>query len=182
MNHTSISPRLQKKALNLRVTGWVCFWLQIIAVLASGMSLLFVMTGRQVSTQANPALAWGIFFSVGGMIGAGVSIILAFLYTQMGRKLLRSDSTQPPPKSNLMRFLRMGLMIGLGGMFITLIGSGLTSAVLMAKTISQPPGTTLTDASEAVRALDVLILIANLNGVAAHFVGTVTSLWLKYRV
>jgi len=52
----------------------------------------------------------------------------------------------------------------------------------VAKTISQPPGTTLTDASEAVRALDVLIMVANLNGVAAHFIGTVTSIWLKYQI
>ncbi|EAW34771.1 DUF3611 family protein [Lyngbya sp. PCC 8106] len=182
MNSSSVSPNLKKKALNLRLTGWSCFWLQIVGVLVSGISLLFVVTGRQISAQTNPAMGWGILFAISGIIAAVVSIILAFWYTRVGQRLRKADSTQPPPKSDLTRLLQLGLIIGLGGMFVTLIGSGLTAAVLVAKTISQPPGTTLTDASEAVRALDVLIMVANLNGVAAHFIGTVTSIWLKYQV
>ncbi|WP_413166460.1 DUF3611 family protein [Capilliphycus salinus ALCB114379] len=182
MNSSSVPTTLKKKAFNLRLTGWSCFWLQIVGVLASGISLLFVVTGRQLSAQTNPAMGWGIFFAVSGILAAAVSIILAFMYARVGQRLRKSDVVQPPPKSNLIRLVNFGLMVGLGGMLLTLIGSGLTTAVLVAKTISQPPGTTLTDASEAVRALDVFIMVANLNGVAAHFVGTVTSIWLKYRV
>ncbi|MEB3278965.1 MAG: DUF3611 family protein [Lyngbya sp.] len=182
MNNSSVYTTLKKKAFNLRLTGWSCFWLQVVGVLVSGISLLFVITGRQISAQTNPAMGWGIFFAVCGILGAGASIILAFLYARVGQRLRKADTTQPPPKSNLIRLVNLGLMIGLGGMLVTLMGSGLTAAVLVAKTISQPPGTTLTDASEAVRALDVLIMVANLNGVAAHFIGTVTSIWLKYRV
>ncbi|MCG5056530.1 MAG: DUF3611 family protein [Limnoraphis sp. WC205] len=182
MNTSSVSTTLKKKALNLRLTGWSCFWLQLVGVLVSGISLLFVITGRQVSAQTNPAMGGGIFFAVCGILAAGASIVLSFWYTRVGQRLRKADSTKPPPKSDLIRLVNLGLMIGLGGMLVTLMGSGLTAAVLVAKTISQPPGTTLTDASEAVRALDVLILVANLNGVAAHFIGTVTSIWLKYRV
>lgn len=182
MTNPSISPTLKQKALNLRLTGWSCFWLQIVGIFISGISLLFVITGRQISAQTNPAMGWGIFFAVGGILCAIANIILAFSYTRVGQRLRKADPTQPPPKSDLTRLVNLGLIMSLGGMFLTLIGSGLTTAVLVAKTISQPPGTTLTDASEAVRALDVLIMVANLNGIAAHFIGTVTSIWLKYRV
>ena len=50
--------------------------------------------------------------------------------------------------------------------------------VLVAKSISQPPGVAITDPSRIIRALDVFVAVANVNGIAGNFVGVVTSLGL----
>jgi hypothetical protein len=55
-------------------------------------------------------------------------------------------------------------------------------SVLVAKAVSQPPGVAITDPNKIIRALDVFIVVANINGIAAHFVGTVASIWLLEKV
>ncbi|MDY7021658.1 MAG: DUF3611 family protein, partial [Cyanobacteriota bacterium] len=74
MNDSSSSTTLKQKALNLRLTGWSCFWLQVIGIFVASISLLFVITGRQVSAQTNPAMGWGILFAISGILCAGVSV------------------------------------------------------------------------------------------------------------
>jgi hypothetical protein len=80
------------------------------------------------------------------------------------------------------KLLRLGVIIGFVGMLIALIGAGTSIGVLVAKTVSQPPGMAITDPNRIVRALDVFVVLANLNLIAAHLVGTVTSLWLLDRI
>jgi hypothetical protein len=48
----------------------------------------------------------------------------------------------------------------------------------VAKSISQPPGVAITDPERIIRALDVFVAVANINGIAGNFVGVVTSLGL----
>lgn len=62
------------------------------------------------------------------------------------------------------------------------LGAGATVGVLVAKSISQPPGVAITNPQKIIRTLDVFVMVANLNGITAHFLGTVASLWLLERV
>ncbi|MGC8713440.1 MAG: DUF3611 family protein, partial [Leptodesmis sp.] len=54
--------------------------------------------------------------------------------------------------------------------------------VLLAKTVSQPPGVAIVDPNKIVRALDVFVVLANLTLIAAHLAGTVIAFWLLDRV
>jgi hypothetical protein len=54
--------------------------------------------------------------------------------------------------------------------------------VLVAKTVSQPPGVVIVDPNKIVRALDVFVVLANLNLIAAHLIGTAISFWLIDRI
>jgi len=182
MNSSLVATPLEKKAKTLFLAGWISFWLQLVAVIVTCFSLVFTVTGRQISNESNPALGVGIFFAICGIIAGGFTIFLAFRYARIGKRLLNPNPALHPKKSSTVRLLKIGLYVGLGGILLTLIGSGITSTVLVAKTVSQPPGTTLTDPSHAVRALDVFVMVANLNGILAHYLGTVTSLWLLYRI
>ncbi|MGC9527116.1 MAG: DUF3611 family protein [Limnospira sp.] len=182
INNPLVSNELQEKGKILRISGMAGVSLQFIAAFVAILSLIFTSTGRGVADDTNPALGIGVTFAVIGLIAAGFGIFFSFRYTQIGKQLLTPTSVAQPKKSDTVKLLRLGLLVGLIGILITLIGSGITASVLIAKTISQPPGTTLTVASEAVRALDVFVIIANLNGLASHYIGSVTSIWLLYRL
>ena len=59
-----------------------------------------------------------------------------------------------------------------------LFGAGSSLGVLIAKTVSQPPGMAITNPNRIVRALDVFVVVANFNLITAHFVGAASSIWL----
>jgi hypothetical protein len=54
--------------------------------------------------------------------------------------------------------------------------------VLVAKAVSQPAGVAITDPTKIVRALDVFVVVANIAGIAANFMGMIVSLWLFDRI
>ncbi|MDT9269955.1 MAG: DUF3611 family protein [Limnospira sp. PMC 1234.20] len=177
----SVGNELQQKGKTLQNTGLCGLTMQVVFAFVAILSLIFTTTGRSISDDANPALGVSVTFAVTGLIIAGFSIVISFRYANIGKQLL-SLNTVKPKKSDTVRLLRVGLLLGMVGILIALMGSGITASVLIAKTISQPPGTTLTEASEAVRALDVFVMIANLNVLATHYVGSVASIWLLYRI
>lgn len=178
---SSVGNELQQKGQTLQRTGLCGLSVQIVFGFVAILSLIFTSTGRGISEDSNPALGVGVTFAVTGLIVAGFSIFISFRYASIGKQLLNPTAVKPK-KSDTVKLLRIGLLLGMIGILIALVGSGITASVLIAKTISQPPGTTLTEASEAVRALDVFVIVANLNVLATHYVGSVTSIWLLYRI
>ncbi len=182
MTPANIPPEIKDQARQMQRVGWIDFWLQAIALFIAVLCLIFAITGRQFAEDANPAIGWGIFFAIFTILSGLVGAFLSVRYAGMGQRLIDPKLTPNPKKSKAVRLLKWGVYVGAIGTLLALIGCGLTSAVLLAKTVSQPPGTTLTDASEAVRAMDVLVLLANLNGIVAHWVGSVAALWLLYHI
>lgn len=112
-----------------------------------------------------------------------VGIVFDFQYVRIAKALLHEPgAVLHPRRLETIRLLRLGAFLSFAGMLVALVGSGASVAVLVAKTVSQPPGVAITDPNKIVRALDVFVVLANLNLIAAHLVGTVTSFWLLDRV
>jgi len=59
------------------------------------------------------------------------------------------------------------------------VGVALSVALLIGKTVSQPPGIAITDPNKIIRALDVFVLMANFNLLFAHFIGFAITAWLS---
>ncbi|MGD9541112.1 MAG: DUF3611 family protein, partial [Methylocystis sp.] len=76
-------------------------------------------------------------------------------------------------------FLGVGSLVNVLGAIVSFIGVGLSIALLVAKTVSQPPGIAITDPDKIVRALDIFVLMANFNLLVAHFIGAGASVWLS---
>lgn len=181
----SLAPLQNKQhkiANTIRLTGWVALWVQLALALVSGLTLLFAATGREVGNQPNPGLGVGIFWAVFGILILLFSVFWDFRYTRIGRRLDNRNPTLHPSKADTIRAIRWGILAGLVGIFITLLGAGISVSVLLAKAVSQPPGVAITDPNKIIRALDVFIVVANINGIAAHFMGTVASMWLLEKV
>ncbi len=166
----------------IRLTGWITLWAQLAIGVVSVLSLLFALTGRRFVQQQNTGLTIGVFWAVCGIVLLLFSLYLNFRYTRVGKALENPNSALHPSKPDTTKILRLGIIVGLVGILLTLLGTGSTMLVLVAKSISQPPGVAITDPYRIIRPMDVFVAVADITGIAAHFVGTVASIWLLERV
>lgn len=181
-SHKIVPAKLQAIAKTIRLIGWGAFWAQLALISVSSLALLSASTGRNLTNQPSSSLGVGIFWAILGILLLLFSIFWDFRYMRVGRRLANPNPHLHPSKADTVRMIRLGIMVGLIGMLLTILGSSSTVAVFIAKSISQPPGVAITDPNKIIRTLDVLVLVANVNGVAAHYIGTVASIWLLERV
>lgn len=185
----SSSPTSQQTANIFRITGWISFWLQLVlGVVSAGVLLLFgffnaFFNRNPNPNQNNPATGSGIFLAICGLVALGVSIYLAFRYTRIARDMQSTNPNNRPRKSQTIQVLRLGLLINLAGMLVTLIGAQATVGTLVLKAISQPQGAVILErGQQLISGLDMLAVQANTNTVLAHFAGIICSLWLLQQV
>ncbi|WP_413199948.1 DUF3611 family protein [Nostoc piscinale] len=178
----TITASLHTVGNTIRLTGWITFWVQLGLAVVSGIAVLFASTGRGFADKPNAGLGVGIFWAICGIVALLFSVYWDFRYTRLGKRLENPNHALHPSKADTIAAIRLGIIVSLVGILLTLLGAGSTLGVLVAKSISQPPGVAITDPNKIIRALDVFVAVANINGITAHFVGAIASLWLLERV
>jgi Protein of unknown function (DUF3611) len=181
----SSSSNLRAIAQTFRLTGWISFWIQLVLGVISGIIVLLfaIFSQRGGSPSNNPGTGFGVFLAICGLVVLGAGIYLAYRYTQIAKQLQSSNPNNRPRKSETVQVLRLGLMINLGGMLVTLLGSQAIVGTLVARSISPQAVTTqLFDPTRIISGLDMLVVQANINTVSAHFAGLVVSIWLLNRI
>lgn len=164
-------------ARRMRLLGWAQFWFQLAIALASGVLLQFATSGRAFSPSVS-GFGDAIYWSLYAFLLLCAATALAFYYTRAARGVgTRSDYLEVGRRAAFW-FLSAGLLIGLAGTVISFIGLSLSISLLIAKTVSQPPGIAITDPNKIIRALDVFVLLVNFILLLAHFVGTGVAAWL----
>jgi Protein of unknown function (DUF3611) len=173
-----VSKIAQRLAKNLRLFGWIGFWLQLVLAFISALLLAFAPTGRAFS----PGSAWfgdALYCAGYGFMLSCFAVLLAFCYTRAARKVVsRPDSFFNQENMAAFWFLGTGMLTGLLGVF----GVALSMSLLIAKTVSIPPGIMMMDPTQIIRAIDVFALMVNFNLLVAHFIGTGITLWLSISV
>jgi hypothetical protein len=194
-NSETISPntKLEQIATILGIAGWSSFVLQTGLAAASSVLLLLAISGRTfnqaivpppgvappsaTATQATtPGLGIGIFWAVCGVVALLFGCYLAFRLLRFAKRLRNPEPTIHPKRAKVMQILRLAVITGLVGMLLTILGTGATIGVLLAKSIAQPQGVAIYDPSRIIRSLDVFVVAANTTGVTAHFIGLIASL------
>lgn len=181
----SSSSSLRAIAQTFRLTGWISFWIQLVLGVISGIIVLLfaIFSQRSGSPSNNPGTGFGVFLAVCGLVVLGAGIYLAYRYTRIGNQLQSSNPNNRPRKSETVQVLRLGVMVNLGGILVTLLGAQAIVGTLVARSISPQAVTTqLFDPTRIISGLDMLVVQANTNTVSAHFAGLVVSLWLLYRI
>ncbi len=169
-------------AKNLRLFGWVEFWLQAVFAVFTALLLEFATSGRAFSPGAS-GFGDAIYWGADGFLLLLLAVFLAFYYTRAARKIgLKPDSYLSKRGLITFWFLLAGLFTSLLGVLVSFVGVALSISLLIAKTVSQPPGIAITDPSKIIRALDVFILLVNCNLLLAHFIGAGIALWLGLSV
>jgi hypothetical protein len=184
---SSLPPALQRIAFTLRTVGGISFWLQTVLGVISALVLLFATfssgVGRQANQASNQGTGFGIFFAICGLVTLGVGAYFAFRYTRISKELLVSNAAGRPSKADTLQAIRLGLIVNLVGMLLTILGAQAIVGSILAKSLSQASGPlTALDPSRFVQPADLFVVQANTNTIAAHFVGIAASLWLFNRV
>jgi len=181
------TPESRRMAGYLRLSGWIAFWGQL--ALGGVAVLLLMATASSAYYEANPVkvLGFGAHWLEGGswayfaIVVLGLTIAGFFACTRIGKRFQRGLD----PRGWQLRLKRTvsGIMFGSSlGVSMAIIGAAFSIALLVAKTVAQPPGIAITDPAKIVRAVDIFILLANFNIVVAHFIGILTCLWMLNRV
>ncbi len=190
----SLESKLEKVGNVLRLTGWIGLSAQIGFGAISLLLVVFAIAGRNfsqatalpngvtpgvvvpVNQGVTPGIGIGIFWAVCGILALLAGIYFAFRQTRLARRLRHADTLKHPTKAEVMTVLRLGAIVGLVGMLLTILGGGATLGVLFSKSIAQPQGMAIYDPTRMIRSIDIMVAMANMSGIAAHFVGTVASL------
>jgi hypothetical protein len=179
----SLPPAVKRIATSFRLSGWISFWVQIVLAVVSGAVLAFAGlnirgAANQPGSVPNPGVGGGIFFAVLGLVALFAGAYWAFSYTRLSRKLKTKDAQSRPKPGDLIKTLRVGLLINISGMLLTIIGCQAIVGSLVGKSVAQVGGIFSGNLSRFVTPLDIFVVQANINTIMAHLVGLIASLWL----
>jgi hypothetical protein len=179
----SLPPAIRRISTAFRRFGWISFWLQIGFGVISSITLIAAIAAisTRSSGTTNPGAGTGFFFTTIGQVTVFVGAFWAYRYTRLGRQLRGRDAAARPKPKAALRLLRLGLLISLGGMLLTLMGTSSTVGSLFLKAITQPQGGIIGvpgNVNQYVQALDILVIQATTVILLAHFVGLVFTLWI----
>ena len=182
-----LPPAVRRIIQNLRMAGWASVWVQGVLAVVSTFVLIFASavlnlertTGPE-TTRDNPGAGVGFFFAVIGLLLLYAGVFWAFRYTRISRRLRAVDGRDRPKPGDVVRALKMGVMLNLVGMLLSLLGSGAWTGSLIGKTFFQGSGQTniFQDATQTIQALDVWVVQAIFIILLAHYAGLVASLVL----
>ncbi|MDB9496931.1 DUF3611 family protein [Spirulina major CS-329] len=180
-----LSAKVQQVSADLKFAGRIGFWVQLVLGVISTVTVLFSSTSFLNRTEATntQGTEFGVFCAVGGLIALTVSIYFSFRYMTIARLLQTKNPAQRPNRADTISIIRLGLIVNLVGMLLTIIGAEAIVGIVLAKSLANPPGAIANlDPTKLVNSIDLLVIQANTNTIAAHFAGIVSSLILLNRI
>ncbi|MBW4534385.1 MAG: DUF3611 family protein [Pleurocapsa minor HA4230-MV1] len=172
---TSKLPDKSKFANTFRILSRISYWIHILLGSISGITLLLVFFSRSAT---NNGTGVGIFIAVFSLIALGFSVYWAYRYRQLAKQLQRVNPDTQPSRTEIIWFLRIGLLTSLVGLLLAFIASEISLVTLVADAISRPQGVAVYKRENVVRSADLLLILAQFNILGAHFFGSLNSLGL----
>lgn len=165
--------------------GWATWWVQLILTVISAVILLFsfAFPGVNIRTSASAA---GFILSGAGVFVAFVSLFWTYSYTRLSLWLEGSpDRTIEKARGRIIGKLRVGLLLAIVGLLVSLTGLqaivGTLLARLLSAGIATVPFQTGTPPPGIVQPVDVLVVQASANAMMALMASLTTTIWLRAR-
>jgi hypothetical protein len=173
-------PTKQRFATAFRVVRRISFSVQLALGAVSSLALLLAIFSRNVTAQAttNSIMGFGVFLGIIGILVLCFRLYLSFRYRRLYKLLQSPNRELHPRKEDVLQVLSTGLIVSLIGLLLAFLASEMTVAVVAAKALALPPGVAAYTSINFIRPLDVFVVLANVNMIGAHFVGSVTALGL----
>jgi uncharacterized membrane protein len=172
---TSKLPDKSKFANTFRILSRISYWIHILLGSISGVTLLLVFFSRSAT---NNGTGVGIFIAIFSLIALGFSVYWAYRYRQLAKQLQRVNPDAQPSRTEIIQFLRIGLLASLVGLLLAFIASEISLVTLVAAAISRPQGVAVYERENVVRSADLFLVLAQFNILGAHFFGSINSLGL----
>ncbi len=173
-------PTKQQFAATFRVVRRISFWVQLALGAVSGLALLLAILSRNFTgqTTTNPVMGFGVFLAISGILVLCFRLYLSFRYRRLDKRLQSHNREVHPNKEDIIQVLSSGLIVSLIGLLLAFSASEMTVAVVAAKALALPQGVAVYNSTNFIRPLDIFVVLANVNMIGAHFVGSVTALGL----
>lgn len=175
---SQVSKRLESTGRHFKRLGGLGFWSQLVCTVVSSVILAFsvVITGSPTS----PAT---FYMTAVGIVAAFLSVFWSFGYIRLAERLRKTanDPAKAPPRADVVKNLKNGIIINIFGMGATVLGMQATVGLLVAKALTSsanPYYQGLSPAYSPVLALDVFLVQACGNTLLSHFLGLLFSLEL----
>ncbi|MBW4622792.1 MAG: DUF3611 family protein [Cyanosarcina radialis HA8281-LM2] len=178
-DRSSHLPSKKEFAGNLRPISRISYWIHLLLGTASGITLLLVAFSRGFTNESRSIfIGFSIFLAVAALIAVGFRVYWALRYTRMAKRLQQPDPTLHPKREEVIRVLRIGLIVSLAGLVLAFGASEITTVAVLAKSLAQPQGVAVYDPEKIVRGMDLFLILADVNLIGAHILGSVASLGL----
>ncbi len=174
----SLPATIQKVSRSLQRWGFWSFWSQLVLGVISTVTLLFATPALFEAQESLQGVQFGIFSAFISITLLIIAIVISFRYSKIGRKIQNRDPVMRPKKSDTFKLIRTGIILNLVGMLFSVLGAEALVGIALAKLLTLSPQLIGSNPQQYVNSLDLLIIQANTNTIAAHFAGLVTSLIL----
>ena len=175
------SVRMRRVYTALKWGGLAGFWIQVFLGVVSSVTLASAITNR--AERSSPGVGFSLFCAVCGLICLVVGIYIAFKYGKIAAKF-NSPKASVPKKSSTINIIRIAIITSIVGTTITILGAETIAGIVLSKTLALDPTKIFNNRTntEFVNSLDVFIIQACINIIAAHFAGLVSSMWILTRI
>lgn len=171
----------QRESRAFGAASWLTWWTQMILSVVSTVTLTFANAARMNASS----LTVGLVLAAAGVTCGYVSTFWMWGYKGFSKRLLRIDVDRVQLATQARRSLRVGIIINLVGMGLTLLSAAQTIGILVSKALTQglAPGSGQfgVGLANAIQPIDLLILQANTNTLLSVYAGLCASLWLRQR-
>jgi len=190
----SVPPAVRRVAIAFRRVGLFSFWAQVVLGVVSTVVLVFsslflatrstVRTNlpnvpNVVTTQSNPGAGFGLVLIGLGLLAVYVSIYWAYTYLRLSKRLRDHNAGKRPKRTDVFRQLRLGLIISMVGMLLTLLGGFAIVGTLVGKAFQVTAVSALGGIGDRlITASDIFPVQGVFLVLLAHFIAVVSSLWL----
>ncbi|MDR5639903.1 DUF3611 family protein [Thermosynechococcus sp. GLH187] len=179
-SHRSTTQPLHRLGRELQRFGWIGFWTQVVLGFVSLLIIIIVIFSRQFNINRpqngmnSPTL--GLVLAIIGLVFLGVSIYCCYRYPQLGQRLDRPEKR--PTKEHVIRSLNIGLWVNIAGMIFTVAAAEWNVGMLLLKVLSIPQGAAVYATNVLIEPLEIFVIQAKVNTIAAQLTGIIVALWL----
>lgn len=170
----------------VKTSTWFSWWAQVILSVVSAVTLFFANAVKGAA-QGN-ILSNGIFLAGVGLALSFVNIAWTATYASSANKLATAVAEGKEVKtSGIAGTVKIGVIVALSGMFVTLLGAEQIVGTLVAKSISgslmyaQGAALAAQASNMQLQALDIFVVQANTNTLLSHLASLVCSLYIAAR-
>lgn len=172
-------PDKQKFARTFRIFSRISYWVHLILGVISGLTILLVTFSRSTTESSSVGSGVGIFIVMFSLIALGFRVYWDLRYRTLAKRLQRVNRDAPPPsRTEIIRVLRIGLLASSVGLLLGFIATEISLVSLVAGAIARPQGVAVYEREQVIKIADLLLILAQLNILGAHFLGSANSLGL----
>ena len=141
-------------------------------------TLLFLINAlAQENNLSNPG---SNLFQTIGILFVFLGAFWGFRYVRLGRKLSSSNPDLRPKPKDAARAVRIGTLISMVGMLLTIFSAQSVVALVWLQALSQVNNNNIN--FKPINAVEIAVIFSAVNTMFAHFLGLCASLWLQYVV